>query len=435
MRFPGDVVVLDDDPTGAQLLSGVQVLLEWSPARVRDGLRTHAAVHLLTNSRALEPSEAREVVRSAAAVAREAAPAARIVLRGDSTLRAHLREEYEGVRDALHPRGTPPLLLVTALPSAGRITRDGEHLLLRNGAAVPLGETEYARDGVFAYSTSRLLDYAEERSEGLFVASEGSGFPLGALRAPDGASRLAAELRALSSRGEAAVCAPDAETLGDIAVIADAYLRATDDGADVIVRSSPAFVGVLSGTLATAPAEPPTAPRGVLVVCGSYVETTARQLDALNRAVPDLQTVEMDPIALAGDAYEAEVELAARLAGEALSRDGVVVLATPRERSRGLRSLSAGARIASGLARAAGAVRPAPNVVVAKGGITSAVTLREGLGADTAEVIGPLLPGVSLWRLDDDRAYVVVPGNIGEDNLLVRLLALLGVAVNETTPR
>jgi uncharacterized protein YgbK (DUF1537 family) len=430
-RRVGDLVVLDDDPTGAQLLSGVRVLLAWSPSRVREALRAHRAVHLLTNSRALPPDEAREVVRWAAAAARRGAPSARVVLRGDSTLRAHLREEYEGVRDVLYPGNTPPLLLVPALPSAGRVTRDGQHLLLRNGDAVPLSETEYARDGVFAYSTSRLLDYAEERSQGLFAARDGLVFPLDALRAEDGARGLGAKLGALSATRRAAVCAPDAETLDDIEVIAEAYRRATDDGAEVTVRCAPAFVGVLAGTLAGAPAEPPAAPRHVLVVCGSYVETTSRQLAALGRAAPDLKTVEVDPVALAGGGAEAEIDRAARLAGEGLSRDGVALLTTPRERARALETLAVGARVASGLARAAGAVHPAPDVVVAKGGITSATTLGEGLSADAAEVIGPLLPGVSLWQLDDGRSFVVIPGNVGEDDLLVRLLGILGVLRSE----
>ena len=49
-------------------------------------------------------------------------PDAAVVLRGDSTLRGHLLEEYLGLRDVVTPSGWPVLLLVPALPSAGRIT-------------------------------------------------------------------------------------------------------------------------------------------------------------------------------------------------------------------------------------------------------------------------------------------------------------------------
>jgi uncharacterized protein YgbK (DUF1537 family) len=62
---------------------------------------------------------------------------------------------------------------------------------------------------------------------------------------------------------------------------------------------------------------------------------------------------------------------------------------------------------------------------VAKGGITSAVTARNGLGARSARVIGPILPGVVLWRLPDGTDYLVVPGNVGGPDLLVEVVAAI----------
>jgi uncharacterized protein YgbK (DUF1537 family) len=65
-------------------------------------------------------------------------------------------------------------------------------------------------------------------------------------------------------------------------------------------------------------------------------------------------------------------------------------------------------------------VEPAPDVVIAKGGITSAVTLLVGFGKSEADVLGPVLPGVSRWRASFD--YLVVPGNVGDERLLVDLV-------------
>ena len=110
-------------------------------------------------------------------------PTPRLVLRGDSTLRGHLLEEYLGVRSVVAPGRWPVLLLVPALPAAGRITVDGVHLFVRDGVPTPLHETEYANDGVFAYASARLLDWAEERSDGLFRAGDGAELSLAALRA------------------------------------------------------------------------------------------------------------------------------------------------------------------------------------------------------------------------------------------------------------
>ena len=61
-----------------------------------------------------------------------------------------------------------------------------------------------------------------------------------------------------------------------------------------------------------------------------------------------------------------------------------------------------------------------------KGGITSAVVLRRGLGAKAASVIGPVAAGASLWRAhgaDGEVPCVVVPGNVGGASLLADLVS------------
>src|SRR5438132_7950008 len=143
------LVVLDDDPTGTQAVADVPVLLDWDADLVARSARGRPSLHLLTNSRALSPERAREVVRDGAETAVAALGRPRLWLRGDSTLRAHLLEEYLAVRDAAYPGQSPPLLLVPALPPAGRITVDGVHLLQRDGRRIPLHETEYAADPSF----------------------------------------------------------------------------------------------------------------------------------------------------------------------------------------------------------------------------------------------------------------------------------------------
>jgi uncharacterized protein YgbK (DUF1537 family) len=414
------VVVLDDDPTGAQALAGVEVLLNWTAEAIADALSRVPAVHLLTNTRALEPNAARVTVRDAAQCAVTGAPDARVVLRGDSTLRAHLREEYEGLCDTLWPGRTPPLLLVPALPEAGRITRNGVHLLVRDGSTTPLAETEYAGDGLFAYRSSRLLAWAEERSGGLFAVADGSEFPVEALRAQFGPRALAAVLADLTRVGRPCVCAPDVETDADIALVAQAIGLAPPG---IAIRCAPALVGALAGTTAQTLASPPRAAR-LLIVCGSYVPLTTRQLARLRHALGEGCFVEVDVGALRGQGAASEVRHASSLAGDRLSASGVAVLATAGVRSAETVTLQAGEQIADGLAAAAAAVRPRPDVILAKGGITSAVTLR-ALGASHATVVGPILPGVSLWKLPGGQAYVVVPGNVGDDDLLVRLVDLI----------
>ena len=420
---PRAIVVLDDDPTGAQALAGVEVLIAPDAQAVAAALARVPSVHLLTNSRALTPEGARAAVTAAARAAATGGPGADVVLRGDSTLRAHLLEEYLGLCDAVWAGAHPPLLLVPALPAAGRVTRGTVHFATPDGVPTPVAETEFARDGVFAYASSHLLDWADERSGGFFARDAGRGFLLAELRQPGGAAALAEVLVSLCDAGRPAVCAPDADVDADLEIIADAYRRARAAGCVVAVRCAPAFAGVLAGTTAHAAASPPRATH-VLVVCGSYVDTATRQLERLLAAVSREALVEIDVLALAGGRSAEEIARAAAAASASLREHGVAVLATPRERPAELQTLAMGSLVADGLARAAALVTdPVPGVVIAKGGITSAV-LVAALGGECAEVVGPLLPGVSLWRFAG-RDVVVVPGNVGDDDLLERLVALV----------
>jgi uncharacterized protein YgbK (DUF1537 family) len=417
-------VVLDDDPTGVQTLAGIRVLLAWDREELLTALEGRRSVHLITNSRALAPAAAGVLVAGLAEGVVESVPGATLVLRGDSTLRGHLREEYEALRKTTAPDTWPVLLLVPALPSAGRVTRDGVHRIEGDAGSVPLDLTEYARDGVFSYSTSRLLDWSEERSGGLFPAADGREIHLDELHR-EGPTVVAEALCELAANGRPAVLAPDAVTVDDLEAIAEGYESATRAGARVLIRCAPAFAGVLAGTTALGLVEPPRAgDDGVLLVCGSYVPTTTRQLDALAAARAGC-VIEVDADAIAGPNAEVEIARAAEAAAAMIRQERFAAIATPRTRSEQTSTLEAGERVAAGLARVAGLVEPRPSVIVAKGGITSAVTLRAGFGVDVADVVGPVLPGVSLWRATAGGRpldYLVVPGNVGDDDLLVRLV-------------
>ncbi len=416
----GPYVLLDDDPTGAQLSRDVTVLLDSGPDLVAAALADGpAAVHIVTNSRSLKPAEAYHVTREAATAVLRARPDARLVLRGDSTLRAHLAEEYAAVRDVAFPGAAPVLLLVPALPSAGRVTVDGVHHLLIDGRRVPVSETEYAGDGGFAYRTAHLLDYAEHRSAGLLPAHRGRVVRLAAVRG-DGPAAVVAALRAVADTGPGVV-AVDAETDADLAVVAVALDEARRAGVPVVCRCSPALAAVLAGPAPAGPAPVPATPDGVLVVCGSYVDNTTRQLAVLSARVR-AGTVEADVAALAGPSPAAEVSRLAAAAGAALATDRIAVLTTPRHRPPHLLDLDSGLRVAAGLAAAAAAVRPAPSVVVSKGGITSAVVIRDGFGARRVRVAGPIAPGVSLWLAADTPAFAVFPGNVGGPAALAELV-------------
>jgi uncharacterized protein YgbK (DUF1537 family) len=415
------LAVLDDDPTGVQTLSGVRVLLHWDPARIRVLLTRRRALHLLTNSRAFDAARARDLVAAAAAAV--GADGSGSVLRGDSTLRGHLLEEYLGVHEGRGLSRWPSLVLAPALPSAGRVTVGGVQYLARSGERVPVHLTEFARDGIFSYSTSRLLDWAEERSQGFFPASNGTEVELTTIRR--GPNTVAEAITEAAGRPTPAAISIDAETADDVEAVALGFRLAVAQRADLILRCGPAVAGALSSTTASAFAEAPKAD-GVLVVCGSYVPQSRRQLEALAKRYPDA-IVEVRAHVLASESA-APAAQAARELESRLGADGVAVLATPRDRPEELVDLASGLRIAHGLAGIVRRLDTSRMVTVLKGGVTAAIALRHGLGAVEADIVGPVLTGVAFWKAFDSggrsRDVLVVPGNVGDDDILVRLTEL-----------
>lgn len=424
------LIVLDDDPTGTQLVEHVPVLLDVfdTPARQHAFANNPKAVHVVTNSRAAQPDTVTSLITDTLDALGDVAPDSPVLLRGDSTLRAHLYEEYVGVCEARHPGQTPPLLLVPALPSAGRITKGGVHLLQRDGEEIPLDATEYATDGVFAYTDAHLLWYAQQRSGGFFAAAEGFNCSREQLET-GGALFVAETLARLAANGRPCVFAPDVTELAHLSIISKGLASATRQGIAVVVRAAPAFAAIHAGTLA--PSLHPVKPAlGTILIVGSYVPTTTRQLAHLKKA-RNLAVIQADVFALAADANAARTEQwrLAQQIDQALFASGLAVVATPRQRSQSTSNLSSGEQIATNFAATVKQVTQPFDALIAKGGITATFTAQIGLDAAYATVIGPVMTGISQWdiaRLDAPNVrYFVVPGNVGDDACLTELVGLL----------
>ncbi|MQA27977.1 MAG: hypothetical protein GEU94_21565, partial [Micromonosporaceae bacterium] len=223
-RDPRRVVVIDDDPTGTQAVSGLPVLLRPEPGALAeffaDGRR---AVFAISNSRALDRAAAvalvRRIVAEASAAAKRAGVAEpAILLRGDSTLRGHVFAETDAVDPAA------PVLFVPAFPDGGRVTIGGVHYLRDARGMIPVADTEFARDPVFGYRSRRLADWVREVGGAHRTAVSVDARTL----RRDGPDAVA---DALCAAPAGAVVTPDAETGADLAAIAAGLVRAERRGA------------------------------------------------------------------------------------------------------------------------------------------------------------------------------------------------------------
>lgn len=408
------IVVLDDDPTGTQSARDVTVLLERSADALFDVLAVDRAVYVQTNSRALPEPDAVAMVRCIRASAEEAARRlgvdVRFVLRGDSTLRGHVFAE-----SAVFADDDAVLLFVPAFPGGGRVTCDGVHYVRQGAVLVPVGETEFARDPVFGFASSRLIDFAAERTEAPVVT-----VTLDDLRS----GRMTA---ALLTAPERSVVIPDVMEDDDILDIARA-VEAAWSRRRVVVRSAAPLAAELAGVPSTQLIDPVVlgGAGSVLVVCGSHTEVATAQVAQLARVVGD-PTVIATSGALADPVTEGARAAAAEFARARPS--GVHFLATERDRSHAHGTLADGAAVMEALTTATRLLAREVDAVVTKGGITAAEVLSHGLGTRRARVIGQVRAGVSLWRAAaaDGREipFVIVPGNMGDADILTAAVAWL----------
>ena len=397
MKESWKMVVLDDDPTGIQTVHGCLLVTEWNDDTLREAFRNPVPFfYVLTNTRAMTRQDAERTVRDAmeavVRVNREFGYDLIVVSRSDSCLRGHFPLETDVMRKVLEENGIWPASKTVICPAfieAGRVTIDGVHYMKDGDRLVPVSETEFARDNVFAYHTSVLRDYIREKGAD-----------------PDDYEIVDAQSYDELNRFAATIAAP------------------------VVIRSSSSLPKAIAGQ-----SDKPLLDRSILkrndgvgcFVVGSHVQKTTRQLEHLLSAdgtcgiEVDVQRILDAPEPLMHETL-AEV-LAAAQRGE------TPVVYTSRKEIRiddaDLRQ-QLGQRVSDFLVDIVKNLPFTSSYLVAKGGITSHDILTKGLGVKSAEVLGQKVPNVPC-NMTDSFPYIIFPGNVGgEESLKEVYLKLAG---------
>jgi uncharacterized protein YgbK (DUF1537 family) len=427
------LVVLDDDPTGTQTVHDVPVFMEWSVSTLLRAFAHPSPLFFVsTNSRSLPrvdaESLAREVGRNLRAAAAQAGVGFLVASRSDSTLRGHFPAEVDALAAEL---SQPPdgVILVPAFFDAGRYTIGNTHWVDTGAGLVPANATEFAKDPDFGFTHGDLREWVEEKTAGRVRAEQVACISLQQIRGegPRGVLAVLAEAHGGIPVVANAACDEDLE------VLALGVQAAEERGKRFIYRTSASFVKVRAGVPDRAlltRAEMKPGPGPGLVIAGSYVETTSRQIDALVRSSPVLPVVMSVQRLLDQRARREEVQRVSGAVSEGLAAGSSVVLSTSRERRASADFLGAGRTIMEGLCEVTRRIRRKPGFLVAKGGITSIAVARSALGCTEALVLGQVLRGVPVWRLAAGSAwadipYVVFPGNVGKDDALLQAVNAL----------
>ena len=386
------MVVLDDDPTGIQTVHGCLLITQWDEDSVRKGFAdAEPFFYILTNTRAMTREDAEQVTHEAMEmvikVNQDYGYRLIVVSRSDSCLRGHFPLETDVMRSCLLSHGYDVMEKTPFCPAfieAGRVTIDGVHYMRDGERLIPVSETEFARDNVFAYHTSVLRDYIQEKGANPddYIIVNAQGYD---------------ELRAFADT-----------------VLSDGIAE------HVVIRSSSSLPKAISGI-----ADIPLLDRSILkhegVGCfmvGSHVKKTTQQLEHLLQQEGTC-AIEVDVPRILDDAP--------LLMSETLDpiRHGVDMGLTPivytsRQEIRlddANQRQHLGQQVSDFLVDIVYRLPFTPAYLVGKGGITSHDILTKGLGIKSARVLGQIINSVPCV-MAEKFPYIIFPGNVGNEQSL-----------------
>ncbi|KAG2605090.1 hypothetical protein PVAP13_4NG115400 [Panicum virgatum] len=433
------LVVLDDDPTGTQTVHDIEVLTEWPvEALVEQFLKLPTCFFILTNSRSMTADKAMLLVQT---ICRNLEAAAKnvpgvsytVVLRGDSTLRGHFPEEADAAVSVLGEMDA--WIICPFFLQGGRYTINDIHYVADSDRLIPAGETEFAKDAAFGYKSSNLRQWVEEKTRGRVSEKQVSTISINLLR-KQGPNAVCQHLCSLE---KGSVCIVNAASEKDMAVFASGMIQAELKGKKFLCRTAASFVSARIGIKP----KPPICPNdlglkraltGGLIVVGSYVPKTTKQVDELrSQCGQSLRVIEVSVEMVSMKSTEdrdQEISRVVELGNAYIQsrKDSLVVTSrqlitgrTPEE------SLEINYKVSSALVEIVRRIDSKPRYIIAKGGITSSDIATKALEARRAKVMGQALAGVPLWQLGPESRfpgvpYIVFPGNVGDNSALAKVV-------------
>lgn len=437
------IIVLDDDPTGIQTVHGVYVYTDWTEESIRAGFTDdNTMFFLLTNSRGLTAEETQrvhwDIGKRIARISREMDMPFLLISRGDSTLRGHYPLETDTLREALEEEGivVDGEVICPFFPEGGRYTAGDTHYVAEGNRLVPAGETEFARDRTFGYTKSDLKAWIDEKSEGKYRQEDVISFGLTELRGGD-QEYLRNKLNAVRDFRKVIV---NAVEYRDLEMFAKACLYCIEHGKNYLFRTAAAMPKVLADIQDTGLLQPQQLkeaenPQGGLIIVGSHVGKTTRQLEELRRETRicfiefHVETIKQEK------EFAKEQERVLKEVQACIKAGKTVAVYTSRKRmdmDTGNREddLKASVKISEALTGMVAKLNARPSFIVAKGGITSSDVGIKGLRVKKAYVMGQVLPGIPVWKTGPESrfpgmAYVIFPGNVGSDTALYDIVEKL----------
>ncbi len=430
------IVVLDDDPTGTQTVYDIPIYTRVDYEIIQKIFQDNniKAFYILTNTRSMSKEKVMEldskIARNIDLVSKRTGIDYELIVRGDSTLRGHFPLELNIIKDNISKK-IDGYFLIPFFQEGGRITVDDVHYVKENNTFIPVGETQFARDHTFGFTSSNLKDYVEEKTNCLVLKDQVVSISLEELRS--NSSAVFNKIMDLNGR----ICIVNAENYSDIQAFVNGLIKAEYQGKNFLFRTAASFVksriglkdnGLLDGNTLNIIDN-----RGGLIVAGSYVNKTSQQINHLMKET-SIYSIEIDVLSILTESDNSNIiKKISQKIDENIIRGIDTLIYTSRSVILGndnTPNLDIGNKISLYLAKIAKQLKEAPAFIVAKGGITSSDIATEGLNIEEAIVCGQIANGVPVWKSGRESkfyglVYVVFPGNVGDEDELTNVIRRL----------
>ena len=430
-NFPKKIVVLDDDPTGVQTVNGISVYTDWTEESIAAGFaEENSMFFILTNSRAFSEEKTRaehkKIAERVSAAAKKFGKDFMIISRCDSTLRGHYPLETQTLRETLKTCGKKidGEVLMPFFKEGGRFTIGDVHYVQEGDYLTPAGETEFAKDKTFGYSSSNLAAYIEEKTHGEFKKENVTCISLDELRGGD-VDKISARLASVSDFNKVIVNAVD---YVDVEIFSLALIKSNKN---FMFRTAAAFTKIIGGVkdkplLQKAELVEENNQNGGLIIVGSHIKKSTAQLNELKK-LPSVAFIEFDVSDLGA------VDKIIKQTEENISRGQTTAIYTSRkvlDLGNAEKNLAVSVNISDALTSIVKRISVRPKFLIAKGGITSSDVGTKGLSVKKALVLGQVAAGIPVWKIGAESkfpgmSYIIFPGNVGNVDTLKNIVKML----------
>ena len=443
------IIIIDDDPTGSQTVNDCNLILRWDYETLLKGLKDSSnLLFILANTRSLSKEDVKIRLKEICSALREimnnssfAEEDFVLISRGDSTLRGHNFVEPDIINELLGPFDAT--FYIPAFIEGNRTTVNGNHFVDN----IPINETIFSKDKIFGFNTSNIKELICEQSnyqldfnniENIFIKD----FEALETNQP---SKLFMQIEKLKNNKKVIVDIIDYSQLDKFSSIVRSLLKKKK----FLFRSAASFISSLSNVKRTQKDHiyfsqlrrknnSDKAMKGLIVV-GSYVELTTRQLNKVLE-ISLCKPIEINVFKLyeffkIGDNLNLNSlkKLIMNAIRQNLIRESIPVLYTSRKTIFPTDKndlIQFQLFLSAFIAEIVSAIKNEIGYLISKGGITTNTIISEGLEADSVYLEGQILPGISLVTFNllkqkGKLPIVTFPGNIGNKMSLVKALEIL----------